>query len=451
MKRALMICVAALILLVLAGCWRRTTTAEPVNTYDEEPINVNNESNNEQEPEYTNDEVLDTLEFSSLRDFLTAYLIVTGGIADEDIADLVTRYDSGWSRSDVNDVAARANLAGLETLYIPAGIPENYQLQRIRIDRYFIDFRFLHERDMISEAAIRGAVNTIHRDYFFFYFSRFDLQIPLDKHPMFGVMNQHGASESDLVEGRYLFVAPDRFIWATREVIFCMELPLRPRDARGMPVANSTIVGIPLDEIPYRTEFNELYVLDLRDTQAVLDMIESLPTPTPSPPPAAQTPTPSPEPTSSPEPSPSPIPDGAQGGGGGGVGLPRPSPSPSPQPPAHLLRFEIGNSHYTHNGVPMIAEAAPFIAENRAHIPLRIIAEALGAQVDWNPATRTGYMTKGDITVYIVVDQPLPDGMGTPVIINNRTFVPARYISETFGAEVRWDRSNAAVYVYPPE
>ena len=149
---------------------------------------------------------------------------------------------------------------------------------------------------------------------------------------------------------------------------------------------------------------------------------------------------------------PSPTPDGAQGGGGGVPGLPlRPQPSPSPQPPAHLLRFEIGNSHYTHNGVHMTAEAAPFIVENRAHIPLRIIAEALGAQVDWNHQTRTGYMTKGDITVYIVVDRPLPDGMGTPVIINNRTFVPARYISEIFGAEVRWDRDNAAVYVYPPE
>jgi len=60
-------------------------------------------------------------------------------------------------------------------------------------------------------------------------------------------------------------------------------------------------------------------------------------------------------------------------------------------------------------------------------------------------------MTKDDITVSIVVNQPLPDGMGMPVIINNRTFVPARYISETFGAEVRWDRDNSAVYVYWPQ
>ena len=137
--------------------------------------------------------------------------------------------------------------------------------------------------------------------------------------------------------------------------------------------------------------------------------------------------------------------------GGGGASWPRTTPQPTTQPPQPLLRFQIGSTRYTLGGIPHIADAAPFIVGNRAHIPLRIIAEALGAQVTWNPATRTGYMTKGDITVYIVVDQPLPDGMGTPVIINNRTFVPARYISETFGAEVRWDRENSAVYVYPPE
>ena len=134
-----------------------------------------------------------------------------------------------------------------------------------------------------------------------------------------------------------------------------------------------------------------------------------------------------------------------------------PSPSPSPTPNAtteapRLLRFVIGSLYYTnHNGETLRADAPPFITGNRAHIPLRIIAEALGADVTWNRQTRTGYMTLGDTTSDIIIDQPLSDGMGTPVIINNRTFVPTRYIAETFGAEVRWDRDNSAVYVYWPQ
>ena len=149
---------------------------------------------------------------------------------------------------------------------------------------------------------------------------------------------------------------------------------------------------------------------------------------------------------STPRPSPSPAP----------ARTPTPTPSPSPlnndaeEAILPLLRFEIGSLRYTYNGIPMMGDAAPFIVGDRAHIPLRIIAEALGAEVTWNNATRTGYMTKGGTTIRIVVDAPLPGGMGTPVILNSRTFVPARYISETFGATVRWDNDNAAVYVYRP-
>ena len=120
--------------------------------------------------------------------------------------------------------------------------------------------------------------------------------------------------------------------------------------------------------------------------------------------------------------------------------------------PTVLLRFEIGSYYYTnHLGQTLRGCAPPFITDNRAHVPLRIIAEALGATVTWDNATRTGYMYKDGITVSIVINQPLPDGLGTPVIINNRTFVPTRYISETFGAEVRWDNDNRAVYVYKPQ
>ncbi|MCL2572860.1 MAG: copper amine oxidase N-terminal domain-containing protein [Defluviitaleaceae bacterium] len=148
------------------------------------------------------------------------------------------------------------------------------------------------------------------------------------------------------------------------------------------------------------------------------------------------TPTPSPQPTSSPTPPPNNEGDDIE----------------EEDAPLILLRFVIGSLYYTnHEGETLIGDAEPFIAGNRAHVPLRIIAEALGAEVTWNRSTRTGYMTKDDITVSIVVNQPLPDGMGMPVIINNRTFVPARYISETFGAEVRWDRDNSAVYVYWPQ
>jgi len=118
----------------------------------------------------------------------------------------------------------------------------------------------------------------------------------------------------------------------------------------------------------------------------------------------------------------------------------------STQPPT--LRFEIGQTNITANGTPATADAAPFIHEGRAMIPLRLIAESLGATANWNESTRTAEITSGTTTITLNPDTPLPGGMGMPMIVNDRIFVPTRYVSEMLGAQVRWDEVYRAVYVY---
>jgi len=122
-------------------------------------------------------------------------------------------------------------------------------------------------------------------------------------------------------------------------------------------------------------------------------------------------------------------------------------PDVSNSPDTPTLRFTVGITDFFHNGTPQQAEAAPFISQSRAMIPLRIIAEALGAEVGWHDVTRTITITGREETISLVVGDPLPDNMGTPIIVNGLTFVPARYVTETLGASVRWDEENNAVYV----
>ena len=114
------------------------------------------------------------------------------------------------------------------------------------------------------------------------------------------------------------------------------------------------------------------------------------------------------------------------------------------------LRLTIGSTAYTQMGATMQGDAAPFIDPeyNRTMIPLRLVADGMGAQVSWGEMTRTVYISLGGINTSLVIDTPLPDGLGTPVIINDRTFVPARYVSEILGAQVRWDEAAQAVYIY---
>ena len=92
--------------------------------------------------------------------------------------------------------------------------------------------------------------------------------------------------------------------------------------------------------------------------------------------------------------------------------------------------------------------AAPFISpEGRTMVPLAAISTTLGVQPVWDSTTRT--ITIGatqDITISI--DQPLPNNMGTAIIVNDTVFVPLRYIAEILGATLRWDSATRTIYIY---
>jgi hypothetical protein len=115
----------------------------------------------------------------------------------------------------------------------------------------------------------------------------------------------------------------------------------------------------------------------------------------------------------------------------------------------HVLRFSIGSPEYTINDTDRESDAAPFIdpAYNRIMLPVRTLAEGLGAEVNWNSSTRTVYITNGNESISLPLDTPLPDNMGTPTVINGRTFVPARFIAEILGATVNWDDITNSVEI----
>ena len=80
-------------------------------------------------------------------------------------------------------------------------------------------------------------------------------------------------------------------------------------------------------------------------------------------------------------------------------------------------------------------------------IPLLLIAEAMGADVNWNGNTQTVTITQGVTVITLVIDQPLPNGLGIPIIRNNRTFVPLRFVAEALGADIEWDEATQSIEV----
>ncbi|MDF2548123.1 MAG: hypothetical protein K0R93_3021, partial [Anaerosolibacter sp.] len=92
-------------------------------------------------------------------------------------------------------------------------------------------------------------------------------------------------------------------------------------------------------------------------------------------------------------------------------------------------------------------DVAPIIINNRAMVPIRFIAENIGADVDWNTELKTVSIHLDEKILSMVIDAPLEDFDTPATIVNNRTLVPIRYVSEKLGANVLWFPSNKTIYI----
>ena len=100
-------------------------------------------------------------------------------------------------------------------------------------------------------------------------------------------------------------------------------------------------------------------------------------------------------------------------------------------------------------------DAKPFIDENgRTLIPVRFVTEDLGATVEWNAQDREVYITKESTRIMIRIDERniVVNGkiktMDTKAIIKeDRTYVPIRYVAEELGATVGWDAATRTVII----
>jgi len=90
---------------------------------------------------------------------------------------------------------------------------------------------------------------------------------------------------------------------------------------------------------------------------------------------------------------------------------------------------------------------APILHNDRTLVPLRFVTESFGADVDWDAQTQTATITLGRNVTTITIGQ-LQDGMDVPaMLIDGRTMVPLRFIAEQFGAEVDFDPERRVVYI----
>jgi len=113
-----------------------------------------------------------------------------------------------------------------------------------------------------------------------------------------------------------------------------------------------------------------------------------------------------------------------------------------------------GESQATIDGKSVSLPAPAQLINGRTLVPLRFVSEAFGCDVQWNNDTQTANVKLVDQTIEITIgkDVAIVNGTEKSVIapaelINGNTYVPLRFIGENLGAKVDYNEMTTAIYI----
>ena len=106
------------------------------------------------------------------------------------------------------------------------------------------------------------------------------------------------------------------------------------------------------------------------------------------------------------------------------------------------------------NGSSLAFTESPYVANGSTMVPMRVIFEALKAEVNYDAATQKITATKGDTVVELVIGQKSAKKNGQTINLdvaaitrNGNTMVPLRFVAEALNAQVDWDNASQTVSI----
>lgn len=103
---------------------------------------------------------------------------------------------------------------------------------------------------------------------------------------------------------------------------------------------------------------------------------------------------------------------------------------------------------------PLYMDQPAILEDGRTLVPMRAIFEALGAEITWEPNSQMVTGDNGSIFVSLVIGDRMAcvNGVNVPLdvpakIVNGRTLVPLRFVSEASGSYVEWYEPTQTVYI----
>ncbi len=123
-------------------------------------------------------------------------------------------------------------------------------------------------------------------------------------------------------------------------------------------------------------------------------------------------------------------------------------------PNQHVVTLAVGSTVATVDGREIALDAPPVIVSGRTLVPLRAIIEGLGGTVTWIAETRSVEVVLNGRVLHLQIGNQTAIVEGEPVImdvpaaiINSRTVLPVRFVAENLGAQVDWEQLTRKITV----
>lgn len=143
---------------------------------------------------------------------------------------------------------------------------------------------------------------------------------------------------------------------------------------------------------------------------------------------------------------------GSSSGGSSGYGSSYDKKQPDG---SNSIILKIGDKEALVFGKKVVNDVAPKIVNNRTMLPIRFVAEALGAEVLWKETQADlVVIKKAGIEINITIGSDIAQVNGKNVKLdspsfleNDRTYLPLRFVSENLGAKVEWVEQSQQVII----
>jgi len=120
---------------------------------------------------------------------------------------------------------------------------------------------------------------------------------------------------------------------------------------------------------------------------------------------------------------------------------------------------EDGSIHVIINGKLLLSDVVPQLHAGRTYVPLRALVEELGYEITYNKESRQTslvidehtsliFSDRGEATVRLTEEEAISID-STSIMVQNRLFVPVRFVTEELGYDVQWDQEQKHVVIRP--